>query len=68
MLGRVEVEPRDIDDFLDEERVRGELEVLCRWGWTPNADQTRCTVDLESSISSAAVRTLQRSCSPGGSA
>ena len=47
-LGRVVVEPDDVDDLLDEQRVGGQLERLGRCGLRPKSRQIRPIVDFDS--------------------
>jgi hypothetical protein len=42
-LGRVEIEPDDVVDLLDEQRILGQLKVSWRCGCRPNARQIRDT-------------------------
>ena len=43
------------------------LKCFCRWGWMPNAVQTRWTVDFEIPVASAMERQLQCVLPSGGS-
>ena len=60
VVRRVEVEPDDIADFLDEQRVIGRaLKVRTMWGWSPNVRQMRPTVVWLIPAASAILRVLQ---------
>ena len=58
VVGRVQIQTRDIAHFFDEERIVGQLKAP-RCGWSAKARNSRCTVDLEIPVAAAAPRTVQ---------